>query len=462
MKLNIEFVRSNFPSLAGEWTYFDNAGGSQTVKQVGERIQEYLYNTNVQLGASYDISRIAGERVFEAQRVWAQMINAKDPCEIVFGPSTTMLLQNLSRSLVQLLKPGDEVIVTNCDHEANIGPWVNMEGRMEKGEWRREKGEWRRENGEWRRENGEGRRENGEGRRENGEWRRENGEGRLEKERIRVKWWKVNPETLELDLEDLKKLMTERTRLVAFTHASNILGTINPVKEITRFIHDHGAMVCVDGVAYAPHRLVDVQDLDVDFYAFSFYKVYGPHYSLLYGKKEILEKLPGINHYFIGMDETPYKLQPGNANFEMSYGTLGVVDYFGEVSKDHNLETGARGMEHGARLFDLIAEHEEEISLPFIDFLRSKPNVRIIGKETADLDVRVPTISFVVDGVKSSSIPIQVDKHKIGIRYGDFYARRLIEDLGLAERDGVIRVSMVHYNTLEEVNALIKVLDSIL
>jgi len=409
MRLNTDFVRSQFPSLSGEWTYFDNAGGSQSVQQLGSRINEYLYNTNVQLGASYDVSRMAGERVFEAQKTWSEMINANSTSEIVFGPSSTLLLQNLSRSMIQNFEPGDEVIVTNCDHEANIGPWMSMQ-----------------------------------------------------QEGVRIKSWNLNADSYELELDDLKNLMTDRTKLVAFTHASNILGTINPVKEITRFVHDRGALVCVDGVAYAPHRLLDVYDLDVDFYVFSFYKVYGPHYSLLYGKKEHLEHLPGINHYFIGKDEIPYKLQPGNVNFELNYGTLGVVDYLCEVAKKHGFDTGSRCTVQGARVFDLMAEHEGMILEPFMDFLQSKSNVDIVGASTADPDIRVPTVSFVVDGIKSSAIPIQVDKHKIGIRYGDFYARRLIEDLGFAEKDGVIRVSMVHYNTLEEVEALIRVLDSII
>ena len=132
----------------------------------------------------------------------------------------------------------------------------------------------------------------------------------MKKYGIEVKIWNINPETFALELEDLEKLMTDKTRLVAFTLVSNILGTINPVKEITEFINERGAMVCVDGVAYAPHRLIDVQLWDVDFYAFSIYKVYGPHYSLLYGKKEILDKLPGINHFFIEKNDVPYKLQP--------------------------------------------------------------------------------------------------------------------------------------------------------
>jgi cysteine desulfurase family protein (TIGR01976 family) len=404
-KNELDFIRSQFPALAGDWIFFDNAGGSQTAKQVGDRIQDYLFHTNVQLGASYAISQEAGSRVEEAQQKLSKLINAADQSEVVLGPSTTQLLHNLSKSMVQQFKPGDEVIVTNCDHEANIGPWINME-----------------------------------------------------KYGIQIKWWKINPDTLDLDLNDLEKLMTDRTKLVAFTHASNVLGTINPIEEITSFVHKRNAMVCVDGVAYAPHRLLDVQAWDVDFYVYSFYKVYGPHYSLLYAKNEHLEKLPGINHFFIGNESLPYKLQPGNVNYELSYGLLGVVDYLTTVQKQLQVP-----YKNGFKtLFESFAFHEEELAELLLEYLNQKNGVTIFGKNSSSRTMRVPTISFTVDGMNSNEIPTKVDQHQIGIRYGDFYARRLIEDLGLSEKHGVVRVSMVHYNSADEVNRLIDVLDQIL
>ncbi|MBN2174719.1 MAG: aminotransferase class V-fold PLP-dependent enzyme [Bacteroidales bacterium] len=405
----LRFVRCQFPALNGEWIFLDNAGGSQTAKQVGERITQYLYQSNVQLGASYDVSVRAGERVTQSQKTMAEFVNARDEKEIILGPSTTQLLQNLSKSLLQLFKPGDEVIVTNCDHEANIGPWMNM---MKSG--------------------------------------------------IVVKTWKINPETFSLDLSSLKKLMTPRTKLVAFTHVSNVVGTINPVKEITSFVHERGAMVCVDGVAFAPHRQVDVRDWDVDFYAFSFYKVYGPHYSLLYAKRDILGKLTGINHYFIGRQDIPYKLQPGNVNFELTYGLLGVTDYFDAVY-DFLHPGSKKGLRNRLdELYKLFSENEAYLASLLIDFLKSKKEVKIIGEKSADPGIRVPTISFIKTGNKSSEIPPVTDAHQIGIRYGDFYARRLIESLGLAETDGVVRISLVHYNTGDEINKLIHILDRVL
>ncbi|MDB9357509.1 cysteine desulfurase-like protein [Nodularia spumigena CS-587/03] len=409
MFLNIDKVRPYFPALAGDWTFFDNAGGSQTLKKVVDRISEFLLTTDVQLGASYAVSQLAGERVALANGGMATLINAKSPQEVVMGSSTTMMLKILSLCLSQTFTPGDEVIVTNCDHEANIGAWVA-----------------------------------------------------LEKQGIKVKVWQVRPDTLELHLEDLELLMSGRTKLVALTHASNILGTINPIKEITAFVHERGALVCVDGVAYAPHRLIDVQDLDVDFYVLSCYKVYGSHCALLYGKKEHLFRIPGLNHYFIEQSDIPYKFQLGNLNFELTYGMLGLCDYLSELAQLHYGDDTAPDLRgQMAEVFDLISVHEENLSDRLLEYLNSRPKIRVIGKTTARRELRVPTISFTVDGIHSSTIPPQVDSAYIGIRYGDFYAKRLIEYLGLASQGGIIRVSMVHYNTLAEVDRLIAALERV-
>ncbi|MBD2728824.1 cysteine desulfurase-like protein [Nostoc sp. FACHB-892] len=409
MLLNLDKVRQYFPALAGEWTFFDNAGGSQTLKKVVDRISEFLLTSDVQLGASYAVSQLAGERLALATRGMATFINANSYKEVVMGPSTTMMLKVLSICLGQTFTPGDEIIVTNCDHEANIGAWVA-----------------------------------------------------LEKQGMKVKVWQIRPDTLELHLADLEPLMSQRTKLVALTHASNVLGTINPIKEIAAFVHDRNAMICVDGVAYAPHRLVDVQDLDVDFYTFSCYKVYGPHHALLYGKEEHLLRLPGLNHYFIEQTDIPYKFQLGNVNFELSYGMLGLCDYLSELAQLHyDNQTAPDLRNQMVQAFNLISIHEEHISDRLLNYLNSKSNVRVIGQSKADRQFRVPTISFVVDGVNSSTIPVKIDQHYIAIRYGDFYAKRLIDYLGLASQGGIVRVSMVHYNTLEEVNSLIEAFEKV-
>jgi len=407
-KLDVSYVRKQFPSLNGKWTFFDNAGGSQIAKQVTDRLLEYLYTSNVQLGGSYETSVMAGNRIFEAQKKMAEYINATSPDEIILGPSTTMLLQNLSRAMERTLSPGDEIIVTNCDHEANIGPWIN-----------------------------------------------------LEKRGVIVKTWEINKSSLKLELDELAKLMTPKTKLVSFPYVSNILGTVNPVKEITDLVHAHGAKVCVDAVAFAPHRIIDIIDLDVDYLAFSFYKVYGPHYALLYGKKKHLLELDGINHFFVGKNEIPYKLQPGNVNFELSYSLLGITDYLEDIF-GHHFNKASGFSERMKEVFSLITDHEEKLAKLFLDFLKTKKNVTIIGEQSPSKEVRVPTISFIVDGMRSNVVTEQVDPHNIAIRYGDFYARRLIEELGLLKQEGVIRVSMVHYNTVEEVHNLIDVLDRII
>ncbi|NER82528.1 MAG: aminotransferase class V-fold PLP-dependent enzyme, partial [Leptolyngbya sp. SIO1D8] len=304
---------------------------------------------------------------------------------------------------------GDNDFVTNCDHEANISPWME-----------------------------------------------------LARQGIVLKTWCVNPDTFDLELSDLEPLLTPQTRLVAVTHTSNVLGSISPIRQIADRVHAHGALICVDGVAYAPHRQVDVQALDVDFYAFSLYKVYGPHLALLYGKQKHLLGLPGYNHSFIDNTAIPYKFQPGGSSYELSYSLVAIADYFQALAQHHwGDQTATDTVGQFRQAFSLIRDHEATLSDRLLTFLQSKPNVRIMGCPNPDPESRVPTISFVVDGVSSAEIPPQIDAHNIGIRYGHFYAPRLIEDLGLQPQAGVIRVSMVHYNTVTECDRLITVLDNL-
>ncbi len=406
--MDINFVRSKFPALKKDFIFMDNAGGSQVLESVINNIQDYLINNNVQLGASYEVSKTAGKKLEFATHQLSKLINAERPEEVIVGPSSTMLLRILSICLSRRWQPGDEVIVTNSDHEANVSCWTDLQ----------EKG-------------------------------------------IVIKIWNVNRETLEFDLKDLHKLLSKKTKLLAMVHASNILGTINPITEIAKIVHDADALICVDGVAYAPHRLLDMQKLGVDFYVFSTYKVYGPHLSIMYGKYELLKKMDGINHYFI--DEIPYKFQPGNFNFELTYSLLGLTQYLVDLH-DYHFPGGIDTDDQlkFKKSFDLIADYEEELSVLLIDYLKANEKIKIIGKQTSDKFQRVPTISFVHDTLKSSEIVKKVDAFRIGIRFGDFYAKKLIHDLGLIEKDGVVRVSLVHYNTIEEVNKLIKIFEEIL
>ena len=405
--LDIDYVRSQFPGLANGWAFFDNAGGTQIVSAAVEHMNDFLYNKNVQIGGSYEISREAAGALREGREAMMQFVNAKRPEEIAFAPTTTVALQNLARSMASQFRAGDEVIVTVSDHESNIGPWVGLEAHG-----------------------------------------------------VTVKFWNIDRDTLELDLDALRALLTERTKLVAVTHVSNILGTINPIADIARIVHEHGALICVDSVAFAPHRAIDVQALDVDFLAFSLYKVYGPHAAVLYGKYKLLAELDNLYHYFYGKDMVPAKLEPGNANYEMAYASVGIVDYLASLGERAGEQGSTR--EKIETAWAAITEHENRIAERLLNWLRSRDDCRIIGRERGDDPRRVPTISFVVDGQDSGKIARQMDAYNIAIRFGDFHARRLAEYLDLSGSNGCVRVSMTHYNTLEEVDALVKTLHEIL
>lgn len=401
--LDIAYVRKQFPGLADDYVFMDNAGGSLVLQGVAERVADYLLNSSVQLGASYPPSVAAGERVMQARRSVMQLINAAHPDEVIMGGSTTHLLQILCRAIAPSIAPGDEIIVTNCDHEANIGPWVRL----------------------------------------------------CEDRGATLRVWQVDPDSLELELDDLQALLGDKTRYVAVTHASNILGSINPVAEIARRVHAVGAQLCVDAVAYAPHRLVDVQASGADFYVYSFYKTFGPHFAVLWGRRDLLLEFPSLNHFFIGQDVVPYKLQPGNVNYELSFGCIGISDYLLDIGDRLGVQGSERERMQAA--FDAFEIQEDVLAERLLGFLRQRPGVRVIGKTS--VQARVPTISFVVEGVRSEAVVLKVDEQRIGIRFGDFYARRLIEALGLAPLGGVVRVSLAHYNTLEEIDRLITALD---
>ncbi len=405
---DVAFARDHFPPLADGWALFENAGGTLVPRAVIERLSAYLSQTMVQPGGPFEPSELAAERIAESQRLMAAMIGAA-PEEVMIGPSTTMNAYLLARAIRPWFAPGDNLVVTNLDHEAN-----------------------------------------------NGAWRR------LAEDGVEVREWRVRPETVELEPEDLDALLDERTRLVCVTHCSNITGTLHDVAALARRVHDAGALICVDGVAYAPHRRIDVKAWDVDFYFCSAYKLYGPHLGLLYGKRKLLLEARGQNHFFIGEDNIPLKLNPGGVNHELTAALSGVTAYFDALDRRHFGETNLPLAERLTRVFDLIAAHEEELVTPFIDFLRSKPKVRIIGRPESGKTRRVPTVSFVVEGRNAASIPTAARVHKVAIRDGDFYAARLIQDLGLAGEGGVVRASMVHYNTTEEVERLIASLDPVL
>lgn len=405
--LNLDFVRSQFPGLDRGWTFFDNAGGSQILKGALERINRFLIEKNVQIGGSYEVSQAAASALYEARTAAMHLVNARRPEEIVFGSSTTALIQNLARAMQSQLVPGDEIIVTVADHESNIGPW-----------------------------------------------------DRLQERGVVLKFWPLNKDSLALELSDLEPLISERTRLVCVTHCSNILGSINPIREIADFVHARGARICVDAVAYAPHRAVDVQALDVDYYVFSLYKTYGPHYALMYGRYEHLLELDTLYHYFYGKDKVPGKLEPGNPNYELAYSTCGIVDYLVALGEQAG-ETGTVRQKIVAA-YAAITEQENALTERLLSYLRSRNDCRIIGQSVNREAGRVPTIAFRFDGREASELCKAMDAEKIAMRFGDFHSRRLAEYLGLTDHGGMLRVSMVHYNTIEEVDRFTAALDRIL
>ncbi len=216
----------------------------------------------------------------------------------------------------------------------------------------------------------------------------------------------------------------------------------------------------MDGVAYAPHRLPDVAASGADVYVFSFYKVFGPHYAVMAVERDLLRALPGINHFFIAQDDLPYKLQPGNVNFELSHGAAGIPDYLDAVAAHHGLPGGARERWQGA--YQLFRAQEDALSRRLLEYLASKRGVRIIGRGGIEVGGRVSTIAFVKDGTPSEHIVRHVDRARIGIRFGDFYASHLIDALGLRSLGGPVRVSMLHYNTVGELDRLIEALEQVL
>jgi cysteine desulfurase family protein (TIGR01976 family) len=404
--MDINWVRAQFPvfNKNPNMVFMDNAGGSQTVRHAMDAIVEYLTHYDVQLGASYATSAAASKQLEQATQAIQTYVNAEHIEEVIVGASSTALVRTLSICLAQGWQAGDEVIITDVDHEANRAAWLD-----------------------------------------------------LQQQGIVVKTWKIRPDTFELHSDDLLALMTDKTKLVCFTHVSNILGTINPITEWTQLVHDHGAKVFVDGVAYAPHRLIDVQAWDVDFYFFSTYKTFGPHQGVMFGKYKILDALPGFNHAFI--QSTPYKFQPGNVNYELCYAMGAVVKYLCELGAGKPAQVNRVGLSNA---YDLIATHEAMLLKRLLDYLDTVPEIQIIGINDSDLDQRVATLSMVHQSLDSNTIVEQIDKHGVGIRFGDFYAVQLIDHLGKRDKQGVVRISLAHYNTIEEVDKLIKALIQVL
>ena len=407
ISLDVDYVKAQFPAFSdpksSKWSFFENAGGSYVPTNVIEHLNHFMTSTKVQPYAEFDTSAIAGDNMDQATKLFAEMINAKTD-EIIIGGSTTMNMYVLSNAMRSLLKPGDEVIVTNQDHEANVGAWR-----------------------------------------------------RLAEHGMIIKEWQINPETAELGIDDLKALLSEKTRIVAVTHCSNIVGSINDLKSIAKLVHEYDAYIVGDGVSYAPHGFPDVKDLDVDFYAFSLYKTFGPHLGLLYGKKDILNKLPNQNHEFLEGD-VPYTLNPGGPNHEELSCLIGVYEYFNNLYEHHfpGQDASTRGKIEAVN--ELIAKHEMEIANPLLDYINTRDDINLIGKTKISNKDRAPTIAFTMNNKTSKELSSDLVKQGIATRNDNFYAWRCLKALGINTDDGVVRTSMVHYNTHEDVKKLIDAL----
>ncbi len=410
IKLDVEYVRSQFPAfkhpLSKNWSFFENAGGSYVPRNVIEKLTDFMTSTKVQPYAEYPMSKIAGDNMDKATKLFADMINA-NVNEILIGGSTSINLYVLSNALKKFIKPGDEVIVTNQDHEANISPWRKLKDVGAK-----------------------------------------------------IIEWKFNKKTYELEISELKKIINKKTKILAVTHCSNIVGSINNLKAIADIAHEFGAIVIGDGVSYAPHGFPNVKELDVDFYTFSLYKTYGPHLALLYGKEKILKKLPNQNHEFLN-GNYPYTINPGGPNHEELVSLIGINDYFENLYSHHFNNKKIKKRAKIEKINNIISKHEEEITNPLLEFISSKKNFNLIGSNFINNKNRAPTISITSNKMSSKKLSNILVKNGIATRNDNFYAWRCLKALGIDTNDGVVRFSLVHYNDQNDVQKLINILDKI-
>lgn len=411
MPFAIDFVRRQFsvfqaPEIA-DWAFFENAGGAYAPRQVVDRLTHFVEYTKVQPYGPFPTSVAAGEAMDEGYRAMAALLNA-DVNEVTLGPSTSMNCYVLAQAIRPLLKPGDEIIVTNQDHEANIGCWR-----------------------------------------------------RLSEFGVVVREWQIDPESGELNITDLENLVSERTRLMCFTLCSNIVGSMNDVSAICKLAHRVGALTIGDGVSFAPHRLVDVQKAGLDIYLFSAYKTFGTHVGVMWGRPAVMARLQPQGHYF-NDDKPHYRFNPAGPLHAEIAALAGIVEYIDSLYHHHFGETAADFHERARQVFDLFALHETRLANRLLDVLRKMPGVRIIGRSVAETGRRASTISFVQRGIPSGEITRRLAACRIAVRHGHFYALRCLEALGIEdpETSGVVRISLVHYNTDDEVTRLIDCLQS--
>ena len=398
-------VRAAFPALSDEVVFLENAGGSQVPAVVADAMRDYMVERYVQLGAGYPRSREATATV-DAAHAWIRRLMRGDDGHVILGASTTVLMHVLATSYAARLRPGQEIILAQTGHEANMGPWRT-----------------------------------------------------LERVGVKIRIWPLDPANTTCSLESLDQLLNDRTALVCFPHVSNLLGEIVDVAAITERVHAAGARVVVDGVAYAPHRRIDCAVWKVDWYVYSAYKVYGPHMAALYGRANAVAEVTGPNHFFIADDDVPYKFELGGPSHEGCAGLLALEPYLAHLigaAVDASLDDAQLD-----RAFAHMTDLEREPTRRLVTYLADHPRVRLVGPSHAD-DTRVGTVSFVHESARSRAITEAVDRTPIAIRHGHMYAYDLCTGLGLDPDDGVVRVSLVHYNTPPEIDRLLDALESIL
>lgn len=388
----------------------ENAGGSQVPREVAQAIGAYMLDSYVQLGAGYAMSDRATRTVAAAHEVVETVLGAGGAGRAILGASTTQLLTMLSSCLAQRVQPGDEVVIAESGHEASIGPFL-----------------------------------------------------RLARQGAVVRWWKVDRDAQDCPLAGLDAVLSPRTRLVVTPHVSNLLGAIVPVDEVVRRAHAVGARVLVDGVALAPHRIMDVERWGVDWYAYSAYKVYGPHMGVLYGRHEALAELDPPNHFFIPRDQVPYAFELGGSSHEGCAALVALATYLAFLAGDEldaraSLDRPAAGLtrETVQRAFARITELELPLQRAMVEGVRRHPRLRLVGPADYGAWQRVPTLSVVREGEAPADTVRRAHAAGVAIRSGHMYAYRLCQALGIPPESGVVRLSAVHYNTVDEVERAVE------
>jgi len=406
LKLDTTFIRTQFPQASDDFVFCSNAGGSYIAKQVLDIFDDFNRYKRIQPYAAFSPSKEGGQLMDRARSLWAQALNINES-ELTFGPSTSANSYVMAHAIGPTLRPGDEVVVCQQDHEANHGAWRRM----------------------------------------------------AEKHEARVKEWQIDPGTGLLNPDELYNLLTDKTRWVFFTHCSNLVGTTNPVKEIIAGVRARSyARVGIDGVAHAPHHIPDLRELDCDLYFFSLYKVYGPHQGILYARESVGDELIAQSHYFLAHDPSK-RFNPAGPQHAEVAASGGVLDYFRALMDHHGIE--AEGSFNSAlqSLHKMFAAHEKLLAAPIVEYLHHSSEVQLLGKSGFDEQDRAPTIAFRPLNMNSRLLTRTMNELGVGAENGDFYAERVLEGMGIDLRDGVVRVSLVHYNTRDEALKIVKALD---